>query len=276
MPRLPAYDGAMFFAWLERRRRRKILERPFPATWLAHIEGNVACFAHLDAREKGALRDLVQVFVEEKSWEGLGGLALDDEIRVTIAAQACLLVLELEHDLYRQVESILVYPSTVLAPARPTGVFGVATQPLDSPMPILGQAWERGPVILAWDAVRRGGRHAHDGRNVVYHEFAHKLDMLSDGADGVPPLACDETYERWVEVMTRAYRRLAKRAAEGRPTFLDGYALTNGAEFFAVATEHFFEQGLEMQKDHRAMYDVLRGFYRQDTAARALRRGGSR
>jgi Mlc titration factor MtfA (ptsG expression regulator) len=262
----------VLFSWLTDRRRKKILAAPFPDAWRRHIEKNVAHFAWLDEAEQTHLLQLVQVFAAEKHWEGVGGLELDDEIRATISAQACLLILGLDHDLYRQVESILVYPSTVLAQPQRPSFFAVTTSLPEQPMPVLGQAFRRGPVVLVWDSVRAGGVDPRDGRNVVYHEFAHKLDMLSGAADGVPPLADDETYERWVEIFTREYRALEAERERGRKkTFLDPYALTNAAEFFAVATEHFFEQAVKMQRDHAEMYDVLAAFYRQDTAARERR-----
>jgi Mlc titration factor MtfA (ptsG expression regulator) len=177
----------MIFDWLRRRRRERILEEPFPEAWREILGRNLACFGELDEAEQTHLCQLVQVFVAEKHWEGLGGLEMSDEIRVTVAGQACVLILGLDHDLYQQVESILVYPSTVIAPAPREGFGVVLTAPPGGPMPVLGQAFSRGPLILAWDAVRRGGRNAHDGHNVVMHELAHKLDMLGGSADGVPP-----------------------------------------------------------------------------------------
>jgi len=261
----------MLFSWLEDRRRKKILESPFPPEWAAIIGKRVAHWAYLDEAERAHLQQLVQVFVAEKDWEGVGGLEMTDEIRVTIAAEACLLILALEHSLYRKIESILVYPSTVVAPPPRPGFFTVTKAPVEGPMPILGQAHQRGPVVLVWDAVRRDSANARDGHNVVMHEFAHKLDMLDGGADGVPPLADDATYQRWIEVFTREYEALQREEERGRRTYLGPYALTNGAEFFAVATEHFFEQPIRMERDHGAMYEVLRDFYRQDTAARARR-----
>lgn len=255
----------MLFDWLRERRRDKILEEPFDEGWTAHLQRNMACWSKLSAEEQARLKQLVQVFVAEKHWEGLGGIAMSDEIRVTIAAQACLLVLELPHNLYRRVESILVYPSTVKLPERATGVF-VTEGITHAGMPILGQAFKRGPVILVWDAVRRGGRNPSDGHNVVFHEFAHKLDMLTGDADGVPPIADDETYRAWVAVCEREWHALQEAEVHGRRTFLDGYAGTNPAEFFAVATEQFFEQGAAMRRKHPDLYAALQGFYRQDPA----------
>lgn len=261
----------MLFDWLADRRRRKILETPPPETWAAILDRRVAHVAYLDDDERSRLMQLIQVFVAEKEFEGVGGLEMTDEIRVTIAAEACLLILGLDHAMYRHVDSILVYPTTVVAPPPQQGFFSVATAPPQLGMPVLGQAFTRGPVILVWDAVRRDSANAKDGHNVVMHELAHKLDMLDGGADGVPPLTDDATYARWIEVFTREYEALSRRHDRGQRTYLGDYALTNGAEFFAVATEHFFEQPGVMQREHSAMYEVLRDFYRQDPAARVKR-----
>jgi Mlc titration factor MtfA (ptsG expression regulator) len=261
----------MPFSWLTERRRRRILEHPFPEPWIGHIRGNVAHYEYLDDKEQKRLRDLAQVFIAEKHWEGAGGLELTDEIRVTIAAQACLLILGLKHALYRRVESIVVYPSTVLTRPEGASIFSVGGDLPEPSTPIIGQAFRRGPVILVWDAVKSGGIDPRDGHNVVYHEFAHKLDMLTGAADGVPPLAGRKEEIQWIEVLTREYEAHKARAERGATTFLDPYALENGAEFFAVATEHFFEQPQQMERDHPAMYKVLLDFYGQDTAARERR-----
>ena len=254
--------------WFRNRRRRKLLAGPFPAEWEAIIRRNVAHDRWLDGEDQAQLRDLVRVFVAEKNWEGCGGLDLTDEIRVTIAGHACILILKLPHVLYRNVASILVYPSTVVLPPRRAGSFEVQTRPDESPMPILGEAQLRGPVILVWDAVRRTGRHADSGHNVVYHEFAHKLDMLDGRADGTPPLHDRADYQRWVQVFAREYLALREQVAKGKPSLLDAYGATNEAEFFAVVTEQFFDQPSAFNSRHPELYGVLQAFYRQDPAAR--------
>jgi MtfA peptidase len=266
----------MVMSWLDERRRRRILEQPFPEPWLAALRRNLPQFSWLDDAEQLELVQIVQVFIADKHWEGVGGLELTDEIRVTIAAHACLLVLRLPHDVYRQVDTILVYPSTVWAPSPRASAFAVHGSGVvdDAPKAILGQAFSRGPVILVWDAVQAGVLDPRDGRNVVLHEFAHKLDMLAGTPDGVPPLTSDDTWTRWVEVFTREYEALQRARDQGRRLWLDDYALTNGAEFFAVATEEFFEQPLEMESDHAAMYGLMRDFFGQDPAER-LRRARS-
>lgn len=258
----------MFFDWLKRRRRDKILEQPWDPTWTGVLEQNIAAWASLNADEQAHLQQLVQVLVAEKHWEGAGGLELTDEHTVTVAGQACLLVLAIPHDLYRRVESIVIYPAAMTAPARRPGMFEVSGEVADRGVPLLGQAFVRGPVLFSWEAVRKGGRNAEDGHNVVFHEFAHKLDMLSGHADGVPPLEDKELYARWVDVFQREWEALHADQERGQRTFLDGYAGTNPAEFFAVATEHFFEQGRAMERKHPELYEVLHAFYRQNTAAR--------
>ncbi|PKN58347.1 MAG: hypothetical protein CVU56_06210 [Deltaproteobacteria bacterium HGW-Deltaproteobacteria-14] len=255
-------------SWLRDRRRRKLLERPFPAEWLDILRTNVAHVAWLDAAELAHLCDLVQVFVAEKTWEGCGGLELTDEIRVTIAGDACLLILALPHDLYRKIDTILVYPSTVVSPPRPLGLFEVPQGPVGDGTPILGEAHLHGPVILTWDAVRRGARHPEHGHNVVFHEFAHKLDMFDNAADGTPPLEHREDYARWSKVCSASFAALRERTRQGHLSVLDPYGATNEAEFFAVATEAFFYIPVALREHEAALYDVLRRFYRQDPATR--------
>lgn len=257
--------------WLRARRRRKLLADPFPAEWEAILARNVVHDRWLDGDEKRRLRDLVRIFVAEKRWEGCGGLELDDEIRVTIAARACLLILARADDAYRHVHTILVYPSTVVPPPRTLGAFEVVTAPIDAPRPILGEARARGPVILVWDAVRRTGRHPERGHDVVFHEFAHQLDLLDGGADGTPPLASADERRRWSEVCSRAFLALRARRARGEPGLLDDYGATNEAEFFAVATEVFFDRPLALRREHPELYAMLAAYYRQDPAARAVR-----
>jgi Mlc titration factor MtfA (ptsG expression regulator) len=258
------------FDWWHERKRDKILEAPFPEAWQRTLEKNVAHYPRLSAEAQQRLRDLTQVFIAEKHWEGCGGLALTDEMRVTIAAQACLLVLELPHRMYQDVEDILVYPSAVKRPERPQGVFVRSPDLVASgPVALLGEAHLRGPVVLAWDRVLRDGQRPDDGHNLVYHEFAHKLDMLDGSADGTPPLQDRQALARWAKVCEAAFLSLRDKAERGAPTLLDSYGATNEAEFFAVATEHFFDRPRSLHEHLPALYDVLASFYRQDPAAHA-------
>ena len=259
------------FHWLTERRRKKLTEIPFPPAWEEIIRRNAAHYCMLDDAQRAHLRALVQVFIAEKYWEGAGGLEITDEIRVTIAAQACLLLLGLPHDFYHNVETVIVYPSTVIAPQRRPGFFENRLTPVEPDQPILGQAFQQGPVIIIWDAALHGGRHPESGHNVIYHEFAHKLDMLDGAADGTPPLRDRAEYRDWVEICSREYLRLKHDTAIGRPSFLNSYAATNEAEFFAVATEQFFDQPLQMIEQAPDLYRVLREYYRQDPAERINR-----
>jgi len=259
------------FHWLRDRRRAEARKRPFPPEWETFVLANVAHYCLLDDAERAELRAMIQVFLEEKHWEGCGGLDLTDEIRVTIAAQACMLQLGLPHDYYRNVQSILVYPSTVVPPEHNPGVFERVDRPLAPPVPIVGQALAQGPVILVWDSVLHGARHPEQGHNVVYHEFAHKLDMLDGAADGTPPLAGRAQFAEWVTVCSREFLRLRRLAEKGHKTFLDAYGATNEAEFFAVATEEFFDRPVALRKHAPELYHVLSSYYLQDPAKRSTR-----
>ncbi len=253
------------------RRRKKLTEAPFPTEWEDILLRNVGHYSMLDDAERAHLRALIQIFIAEKNWEGASGLELSDEIRVTISAQACLLLLGLPHNYYKNVESIIIYPSTVVVPERRPGFFENTIAPLDPAQPIIGQAFRQGPVIIIWDAALRGSRHPEFGHNVIYHEFAHKLDMLDGMADGTPPLQDRAEYRDWVKTCTDEYLRLKHRTREGKRSFLDAYGATNEAEFFAVATEQFFDQPRLMLDHAPDLYRVLKHYYRQDPVLRVSR-----
>ena len=259
----------LLFSWLANRRRKKLMQETFPPSWEDIIQRNVAHYCMLEESERSHLRALVQVFSAEKDWEGCGGLELTDEIRVTISAQACLLLLGLPHNYYQNVETIIIYPSTVVPPQRKIGFFETTLAPVEASHPIIGQAFQQGPVIIIWDAALHGGRHPELGHNVVYHEFAHKLDMLDGVADGTPPLRDRAEYRDWVQICSREYLRLKHDAEHGKKSFLNAYGATNEAEFFAVATEQFFDQPSLMIKNSPDLYSVLKEYYRQDPALRA-------
>jgi Mlc titration factor MtfA (ptsG expression regulator) len=257
------------FGWLQARRRRLILEHPFPESWNAILGRNVSHWKYLDAAERSQLRSLVQVFVAEKRWQGCG-LELTDEICVTIAGLACLLVLGLAYKAYSNVRTILVYPSTVVAPGDCSALAsGMAVQ--EPGIAIDGQSIVGGPVVLVWDAVLRSCTHPERRHNVVYHEFAHKLDMQDGRADGTPPLAERGQYERWIRVCTREYDELRRRTPRQGHTVLDSYGGKNPAEFFAVITEYFFDKPLEMKRHYAELYALLKEYYRQDPAVREAR-----
>lgn len=256
------------FSWFADKRRKKIREKPFPSTWEDILRRNVAHYCLLNASERAELRALIQVFIVEKNWEGAGGLTLTDEIRVTISAQACLLLLGLPHNYYQNVETIIVYPSTVIPPPRKPGFFEVPLEPVKISQPIIGQAFRQGPVIIIWDVALQGSRHPESGHNVIYHEFAHKLDMLDGAADGTPPLRDRAEYRDWVKTCTYEYLRLRRDIEQGKSSFLDAYAASSEAEFFAVATEQFFDRPHILIKHSPELYRVLKEYYRQDPVSR--------
>jgi len=247
--------------WLADRRRRRILETPFPAHWDAIIDEHVAIARRLDPERRQRLRELTQIFIAEKHWEGCGGMDIDDEVKVTVAAQACLLVLERDLDLYKDVDSILVYPSTVRTPPRSMGFFERPTVMERHGAWIHGQAMLGGPVVLAWDQVLAGGREMTGG-NVVFHELAHKLDMANGAVDGTPPLPNRRARDHWREVFTVAYAQHREAVEWGVPTLMDSYGATNEAEFFAVATETFYCRPVALAIEHPRVYAALVDFYR--------------
>ena len=256
--------------WLTEHRRKKLLETPFPEAWIDILEDNVKAYSYLDDAEQKHLRDLAQVFIDEKTWEPCGGIeAITDEMRVTIGGSACLLIMGRDHDLMKEVDSILVYPSAVVLPQQPQGFFDGRPQLVGGERTVaLGVAHARGgPVVLAWDSVLSGAANAKDGNNVVIHEMAHKIDFLDGDADGTPPLETAEDRREWARVCNEAF--LAHKS--GDEDFLRKYAQTNEAEFFAVATEVFFEKPKQMLHELPELYGLLARFYNLDLAARDLK-----
>ena len=250
-------------SWLQHIRRQKLTAEPFPQTWHTILQKDMPAYSRLSAEDQSKLRDDLRIFSSEKNWEGCGGLVMTDEMRVLISAQACLLNLHRTHEYYANVESILVYPNAFRA-RRPTqNGAGVVSDEVSS---LLGEAWGVGPVILSWKDSLEGAEDPDDGRNVVYHEFAHKLDLTDRDADGVPLLETNEQVEDWAEVMHREYIELVDRSMHGHNSLMDSYGATNPAEFFAVATETFFELPTDMLNGHPELYRVLSGFYHQDPA----------
>ncbi|MET0665034.1 MAG: M90 family metallopeptidase [Acidimicrobiales bacterium] len=235
-----------------------------PVGWEDLAGARLAPFATLDADEWAQLGTDIGRLLGEKRWEAARRLPQTEDMRLSLAAQAYIKVLGLDFECYHDVRSIIVTPTTrVLTHPRPGPARGTVT---DAPFPVIGQAHDRrGPIIIAWDAVRRDTRLPTRGHNVVFHEFAHKLDMLDGIVDGTPPLPDQATVDQWVAVCTSEYEAL--RAGTAGP-LLRPYAGTNPAEFFAVATEVFFVQPVELQAEKPDLYAVLSGFYRQDPAAR--------
>jgi len=239
-------------------------DEPFPPEWLAIIRERLVPWATLTTPEQLRLLDLTAMLVDDKTWEAANGFALTDEITLTIAAHAALLILALDYDCYCDITAIVVHPSTITMRGERFGPVPGAIH--SEPMQLLGSAHYRGPVLIAWDAASDQARHPERGHNVVYHEFAHRLDMLDGVVDGTPPLANAAQLQQWVDVCTIEYEAVRR----DHDPLLRDYAATDPAEFFAVVTEVFFNQGRELEASKPALYAVLRDFYRQDPARRTV------
>jgi len=246
-------------------RRNEIKERPFPRDWLGFLAENMPYYARLSADDQAELLGHVQIFLDEKAFEGCGGLTMTDEIRVTIAAQACLLLLHRNTDYYPDLESILVYPSTYVVHQKRRAPGGVE---IEGDEARLGESWTRGAVVLAWDSVLRGAADVSDGHNVVLHEFAHQLDQETGEANGTPELPPRSSYSAWIKVLGADYNALVAQVHELHKTDIDPYGTTSPAEFFAVVTETFFEKPKQLRRRHPALYEQLQLFYQQDPATR--------
>jgi MtfA peptidase len=254
----------MIFGFLKRRRRRNLRGQTIPSAWRSTLTRSLSLFRRLPPEDQTELLRHIQVFLAEKRFEGCGGLELTDEIRLTISAQACILLLHRETDYYPQLSTILVYPSSYIVPGE---------RHLEGPIweegdqTLLGHATDRlGSIVLAWDAAQKGAANSSDGRNLVLHEFAHQLDFEDYATDGAPALATRAEYATWAQVMRREFIALQTADEAGSPTVLDTYGATNSAEFFAVATEAFFERPRELRARHPELYGALGQYFRQDPA----------
>lgn len=258
----------MIFDWFAKRRRDKLRAEPFPDAWRGFVERNVPYVKTLSPEQRKDLDGYIQIFVAEKSMEGCGGLELTDEIRVTIAAQACLLLLGRDRDPYPAIDVILVYPSAFKS--KTTNAAGGIV--VEGEQARLGEASTRGVLVLSWDDVLKGARDPRDRHNVVIHEFAHALDHEDGSSDGAPVLSQRQNYAPWAEVLGREYEQLLDDEARHRKTIVDKYGATNPAEFFAVVTETFFEKPVQLKNNHPELYEQLALYYKQDPAARQAKR----
>jgi hypothetical protein len=252
----------MVFELLKQRRRRGLRARLFPKKWLTLIQRHVVFFHRLSASDRAELLGHIQVFLAEKRFEGCGGFAISDEVRVMIAAQACLLLLHRTTDYFPDLLTILVYPLTYT---------------VDEKRQIGEHVWEEGSVgrlgetgrrmgslVLSWDAVKHGAADPADGKNVVLHEFAHQLDFENHAVDGVPELATREQQLTWSEIMRSEFASLRAADETGIPTLLDTYGATDPAEFFAVSVEAFFERPRALRGRHPKLYAELQRYFNQD------------
>jgi MtfA peptidase len=253
----------MLFSWLRARRRERILGQPFPDVWRSTLLENVRHFQHLDDRQRSRLEGFVQIVTAEKDWAGGSGFELNDAMKVTISGYAGVMTLGLAEPYYfDRLKTIIVYPRGYLPRSS---AFDRST-PLFPEGPRLGEAWHRGPVVLSWAEIV-GRDSQRPGNNLVIHEFAHHVDGLDGDVDGTPPLVGRETVRTWYRITEQEFERLRRDAAQGEATLLDRYGASNRAEFFAVASECFFERPHALSERHAELYRVLAEFYCQDPAA---------
>lgn len=246
------------------RRRRKLMARPFPDEWETILENDFPLYRLLPPGQSDRLRKYIQVFLAEKSFEGCGGLELTDRIRVLIAAQACLLLLNGKGNFYPNLRSILVYPAAYRN--RPATLFSSEHDRSDEGE-FAGESWTTGSVILSWHDVKHGVSKRKDGYNVVLHEFAHQLDQLNGVADGAPVLHHRSSYRTWSKILGTAYDQFQENLRRGRRTVFDEYGASGPEEFFAVATETFFEKPRQLKEAHPELYAEFRAFYVLDPAS---------
>lgn len=236
---------------------------PIPEGWSELIGEKVPLAARLSAPDRERLCRLMQLFLRDVPIEGCAGLEVTEEIRVTIAAQACLLLLSMPYPKYTRVRRVLVYPSTFV----PKTVALPATGQLVRPdVPLLGQAWTSGVVVLGWDAIERDTRVLTDGKNVILHEFAHMLDAEDGSLDGIPVVESTSAYRAWARLVSAQFADHLVRVERGESTVLDPYGAENRAEFFAVATEAFYETPAELRAAQPDLYALLVDFFKIDPA----------
>lgn len=245
-------------------RLRRALARPLPAVALDILKRNIPIYSRMPIALQQQLQGLVAQFLYQKKFVGCDGLAISEEMRVTIAGQASLLLLNRPTKVYPGLHTILVYPTEFVVGRAEVGPGGVITP---SAHGLLGESWGDGRVILAWDHVRRGAADWNDGHNVVLHEFAHQLDSESGPANGAPFLGKVSSYRSWAAVLSRDFANLRHDAIYHQHSVLDHYGASNPAEFFAVATETFFEKPYQMAEHHAALYEQFQQYYRVDPRA---------
>jgi hypothetical protein len=246
---------------LIKRRRNRLKHRPFPPLWNAIIENNLSIYLQFSPTERRRLQGHIQVFLAEKQFIGCGGLQVTEEMKLIVAAISCLLLLNERGKYFPKLRSILVYPSAyIVNETASVGNYVVEERRVAR----LGESWTTDQVVLSWEQVKQDTCNWRDGHNVVLHEFAHQLDQEDGKAEGVPILQHNSDYSKWAQVMTEQYQQLCNDVERGVNTVMDSYGATNPAEFFAVATETFFEKPHQLLKNHPALYEQLQRYYQLD------------
>ncbi len=247
-------------------RIRRILKRyPIPQSLWDESLSEIPLLKGLSEAERSRLRNITTVFLYDKHFTGAQGLEITPEMRLTIAVQAGFLVLNLGIEYYSGWVEIIVYPAAFRVTRPSVDSAGVVH---NEDKALSGESWSRGPLILSWSDVVRDTQVNNPGRNVVIHEFAHKLDMLNGIANGMPLLHTDMSREAWTEALSSAYDFLNQQLRFGSQTVVNAYAATDPAEFFAVTTEYFFTAPNLLAEHCPYVYEQLKRYYRQDSIKR--------
>jgi Mlc titration factor MtfA (ptsG expression regulator) len=254
-----------FYIWRKQRKkslREKLFKKEFPAEWEKLLNDNVALYRRLPPDLKKQLHGHINIFLSEKTFEGCSGQAITDEIKLTIAALACVLLLNRKTDYYPWLISILLYPDAYFVNKD----YQIGGQVLKGREVNLGESWENGAVVLSWNKIKNESPDEKSEDSLVIHEFAHQLDAEDGFVNGLPELGKNSSYEKWAGVLRREYEELRIDAVNGEDDVIDGYGAENPAEFFAVASESFFLKSCEIRKMHPELYQELCKFYNLDPA----------
>ena len=252
--------------WMQFRRGR-VRAVAFPAPWRKILQRRVPLVRRLPAHLQMQLKKNMQVFIAEKAFLGCAGLRITEEMRVVIAAQACLLILNRATDYFANVRQVLVYPGAFFVNSTSMDYSGVKRENRHA---LAGESWSQGQVILSWQDTIEGAAVPDDGRNVVIHEFAHQLDQENGAAHGAPPPTLGDTQydaQRWSQVFHAAFAHLQSEVNNGEQGLINHYGAQDPAEFFAVVSEVFFEQPGELAMHYPALYTELSGYYKVDPAS---------
>jgi Mlc titration factor MtfA (ptsG expression regulator) len=247
--------------WRINRHRKVVSSKPFPAQWRSILKTRFPYFKAMPTDLQLQLKKHIQIFINEKQFIGCDGFEINDEVKVTIAAQACLLLLNRKTNYYPKLKQILVYPAAFIVEQNRTDRAGVQSSQRNV---LLGESWEYGKVVLSWNSTVEGAADPFDGSNVVIHEFAHQLDQEDGTANGAPPLRDITSYRSWSTTLGQEFQQLQHCAQHHIPSLFNYYGATNPAEFFAVISETFFERPAEFYQQHQQLYKELSQFYQLD------------
>jgi Mlc titration factor MtfA (ptsG expression regulator) len=249
------------FMVMPRLRLRYVLSKAFPSKYSKILRRNLPGYSQMPTDLQLQLKRRIKQFLFEKTFVACDDLVMSDEIKVTIAGKACLLLLNRETEIFPKLTHILVYPHPFVAPRQQTLTGGIVTHTNQG---LSGESWSDGRVILAWDQIARNPETEALGQDVVLHEFAHQLDSESGSTNGAPALRSAAAYRAWSQVMEGEYANLLRAIEYQETTTIDPYGATNPAEFFAVTTEAFFKKSQALAYHHPALFEQLRSFYQVD------------